>query len=186
MRWIEHQKPLLPFTGWGQNRYHRALMFGALPQLIEVERFAVKRKRIEGAFAVASLDRLMQMVAGPDGEVGFALEFFRDEQGQSRISGTIQGSVMLTCQRCLQPVRHELVACVELMALVDESALSQLPGDVEPLLTGGQPVRLADLVEDEALLALPIVASHPQCSPPSHDKSGDEDGNPFAALKRKE
>jgi uncharacterized protein len=93
---------------------------------------------------------------------------------------------MLTCQRCLQPVRHELAARVELMALVDESALSQLPGDVEPLLTGGQPVRLADLVEDEALLALPIVASHPGCLPPSHDKSRDEDGHPFAVLRRKE
>ncbi|MGB5234769.1 MAG: YceD family protein, partial [Candidatus Macondimonas sp.] len=120
------------------------------------------------------------------GEVGFALAFFRDDQGRSRVTGAIQGSVMLTCQRCLQPVRHELAGSIELMALADESALSELPGDVEPLLTEGQPVRLADLVEDEALLALPIVALHPRCLPPSHDKSGNEDGNPFAVLKRKE
>jgi len=161
-------------------------MSGALPKFIDIERFAAKRERIEGAFAVATLDRLMQMAATPDGEVGFALAFSRDDQGRSRVMGTIQGSVMLTCQRCLQLVRHELAGSVELMALADESALSQLPGDVEPLLTGGEPVRLADLVEDEALLALPIVALHPQCLPPSHDKSGNEDGNPFAALKRKE
>lgn len=161
-------------------------MFGALPQWIEVERFAARRERIEGVFAVAALDRLMQIVAAPDGEIGFSLDFFRDDQGRSRISVAIEGSVMLLCQRCLQPVRHALAGSVELMALADESALSQLPGDVEPLLTGGQAVRLSDLVEDEALLALPIVALHPQCSPPSHDKPEDEDANPFAVLKRKE
>lgn len=161
-------------------------MSGTLPKFIDVERFAAKHERIEGVFTVTALDRLMQMAATPDGEVGFALAFFRDDQGRSRVTGAIQGSVMLTCQRCLQPVRHELAGSVELMALADESALSQLPGDVEPLLTEGQPVRLADLVEDEALLALPIVALHPQCLLPSHDKSGNEDGNPFAALKRKE
>ncbi len=161
-------------------------MSGALPKFIDVERFAAKHERIEGVFTITALDRLMQMAATPDGEVGFALAFFRDDQGRSRVTGAIQGSVMLNCQRCLQPVRHELAGSIELMALADESALSDLPGDVEPLLTEGQPVRLADLVEDEALLALPIVALHPQCLLPSHDKSGNEDGNPFAVLKRKE
>lgn len=161
-------------------------MFGALPQWIEVERLAEKGELIEGVFAVSALDRLREMGAAPEGEVNFALVFARDDQNRARVAVTIKGNVLLVCQRCLQPVRHELSGSAELMALADEAALLQLPGDVEPLLTGGQPIRLVELVEDEALLALPIVALHSQCTLPAHDKSANEDINPFAVLKRKE
>ena len=161
-------------------------MRGVLPQMIDVERLALKRERLEGAFALSGLERLAEMATGPDGEVGFELDFFRDDQGRVRISGSIQGNLTLTCQRCLQPVRQELIATVELMALTDESALTQLPGDLEPLITDGRPVRLMDLIEDEALLALPIVALHGQCSSPLHDQSGERDGHAFETLMGKE
>ncbi|MDY6957144.1 MAG: YceD family protein [Pseudomonadota bacterium] len=159
-------------------------MSDPLPEFIEVDRFAAKGGRLEGGYTVAALKRLEQMVAEPAGDIRFALNFRRDDEGRSRISGEIQGEVVLTCQRCLRRYRQALAGTVDLTALADERRLTDIPGDSEPLLTDGQPVRLADLVEDEAILALPIVALHPQCSPPEHDRSGGSEESPFAVLKR--
>ena len=157
-----------------------------LPDLLDIDRLALRGARLEGQFAIARFDRLRDMVAAPDGEIAFALRFYRDGEGRRRIAGTIAGRVALVCQRCLQPVEHGLAAETDLVALADEGDLIHVPAEAEPLLTGGEPVRLTDLIEDEAILALPIVAVHEQCAAPDAGVSRGESANPFAALKRDE
>ena len=169
-----------------ENRYDRALMSEPLPDLLDVNRLALRGVRLEGRFAIARFDRLRDMVAEPDGEVAFALRFYRDSEGRARIAGTIAGRVVLVCQRCLQPVEQGLAAEMDLVALAEERDLIQVPAEAEPLLTGGEPVRLTDLIEDEAILALPIVAVHEQCAAPDAGASRNGDASPFAALKRDE
>lgn len=157
-----------------------------LPDLLDVDRLALRGARLEGRFAIARFDRLRDMVAEPDGEVVFALRFYRDSEGRTRIAGTIAGRVVLVCQRCLQPVEQGLAAEMDLVALAEERDLSQVPAEAEPLLTGGEPVRLIDLIEDEAILALPIVAFHNQCTAPDRPVPVSFGGevSPFAVLKR--
>ncbi|HXF07022.1 MAG TPA: YceD family protein [Candidatus Acidoferrales bacterium] len=157
-----------------------------LPDLVDVDRLARRGARLEGRFAIVQFDRLRDMVAEPDGELSFVLRFYRDGEGRSRISGTIEASVVLVCQRCLQPMEQGLAAEVALVALAEERDLSQVPAEAEPLLTGGEPVRLIDLIEDEAILALPIVALHNHCTAPDRPVPVSFGGevSPFAVLKR--
>jgi uncharacterized protein len=155
-----------------------------LPDLVDVDRLALRGGRLEGRFAIPRFDRLRDMVAEPDGEIAFALRFYQDSEGRSRIAGTIEGRVVLVCQRCLQRIEQGLAAEMDLVALADERDLSRVPAEAEPLLTGGEPVRLTELIEDEAILALPIVAVHEQCAAPDPGLSGGGDANPFAVLKR--
>jgi uncharacterized protein len=69
----------------------------------------------------------------------------------------------------------------------DEAEL--LPGEFEPLLVTGSEVSLPDLVEDELLLSLPIVARHEEACSELLQKHKKDEGvqqdtyKPFAALK---
>ena len=155
-----------------------------LPDLIDVDRLAQRGARLEGRFAIVQFHRLRDMVAEPDGELSFALRFYQDGEGRTRIAGAIEASVVLVCQRCLQPMEQPLAAETELVVLAEERDLSEVPADAEPLLTGGEPVRLIDMIEDEAILALPIVAVHEQCAAPDRRVSPGGEVSPFAVLKR--
>jgi uncharacterized protein len=100
--------------------------------------------------------------------------------------------VPLRCQRCLETVRVELEQELNL-AVTAESGEQAVPDQMEawPLLTG--PVSLGELLEDELLLALPLVPMHADPADCGEllaklDSLRGNDGpigseNPFAALK---
>jgi len=95
----------------------------------------------------------------------------------------------LTCQRTLEafglPVHVD--TCLGLIAQeADEAAL---PSRYEPLLTSDGQVRLAEVVEDELILALPVVPLKPG-APEAARAWGDTDEadaarpSPFAVLQK--
>ena len=81
----------------------------------------------------------------------YELTFGRDEARRSVALGRVQAVVPLVCQRCLGVMEHPVDAQVCLMLL---------PG-ADPLPVVADRVSLADLVEDELLLALPQIPMHP-------------------------
>ena len=67
----------------------------------------------------------------------------------------------------------------------DEAAIL-MAQDGFDLLLGSERFDVLGLVEDEALLALPLVPVHPSCSLPGHDAAAlapDAPPHPFAALQ---
>lgn len=96
--------------------------------------------------------------------------------------------VELTCQRCLQPVTVELKVDNEFRLARDEAEAERLDATIEAdVLATDQAIDLQALVEDELLLALPLVPRHDDCRPPGaagDDAPGQETDThrPFAAL----
>jgi uncharacterized protein len=133
----------------------------------------------------------------PDGAASatYELTFRRDEAGRPVVLGRVQGALPLECQRCLGVVIHQVDAQVHLILVRGDTA-GDFPEPYEPLPVVADRVSLADLVEDELLLALPQIAMHPPevCHPavqvqgPAGAGSAEaaEDlakrPNPFAAL----
>jgi uncharacterized protein len=74
------------------------------------------------------------------------------------IDGTIQGQMHLRCQRCLQPVE---VAFDESFAvlLVNEERADE-PGGYEPIVTNAARLDVRWLIEEQVLLAIPLVPMH--------------------------
>jgi uncharacterized protein len=73
----------------------------------------------------------------------------------------VRGEVELTCQRCLNDMRHriEIVRPVHLArSEVELERLEALP-DADAILVG-ETLDLVDLVEDEVLLSLPLAVMH--------------------------
>ena len=94
--------------------------------------------------------------------------FGRDEQRTVVIHSQLDVEVKMICQRCLEPVVLPIHSECD-YAVVNEGASSlHLPKGYDVLEVGEDPLDLLALVEDELLLALPIVPLHdPEiCQPP--------------------
>lgn len=101
--------------------------------------------------------------------------------------------VWLTCQRCLQPFEESLEVQARVRFVRDEAQAEALDAELEEdVLALPRWLDLRSLVEDELLLALPLVPRHAQCPQPltlTSDGAGPQEAdlaerpNPFAVLQ---
>lgn len=102
--------------------------------------------------------------------------------------GAVKAVVKMTCQRCLEVVEVPLSAQMSLGFSQSEEALAELPDNLEPYLLEEEEALLADVLEQELILAMPIVAYHAECKlaeygqPPEPEVS--EKPNPFKVLEQ--
>ncbi len=126
---------------------------------VDVDRLADMRAAHEFAYPLAELPRLRDHLLRAEGLATGRASFAR-ERGLVLASLEVTAQLSLQCQRCMQavsiPVRSESrVALVD--DLVDADAL---PEDVEQFLANNGRVLLRDVIEEELLLGLPLVARH--------------------------
>lgn len=95
----------------------------------------------------------------------------------------VTGTLLLSCQRCLEAVRFDLDIVSHLELVPGDSELSQdeLEDDTRDFLPVAGGIELAELVEDEVLLALPVAPRHERCGLPGAAGVG-ERNTPFAVL----
>jgi uncharacterized protein len=100
----------------------------------------------------------------------------------------VTAQVRRECQRCLQPVMLPLSVDRWLRFADDEATAAALDADSdEDVLVASRQFDLRNLVEDELLLALPLVPMHEACPEPlpaAQAQAVDDDvrASPFAAL----
>jgi uncharacterized protein len=138
---------------------------------------------VEREFPIAGFGRLLDRLAEPAGLARARAEFhMAGRWPTARLA--VNADVVLTCQRCLGPVRRVLSSEASLV-FADEGA-PELPEGHE--VVGGDPHRvdLAALVEDELLLALPIIPQHDAgeaCRLPAGE-GNDADASDTAEMRR--
>ena len=166
---------------------------GQLPPYLEPRKFADQERVVEGEARVGDLPRLREYRDSQDQPVRVKLAFGRDDDGRGRVQGRVETTLILVCQRCLEPVHHPVAADVDLVLVWSEGQAKALPTHLDPLLVTEERVSLAELVEEELLLALPLVALHDECPRPASTGSEPEpeddpddtqtnSDNPFAVL----
>lgn len=167
--------------------YNVRLMSRDYPDWINPFKAAQARRAFAGTIRLADLHQVSDLVDDPaDTEIGFALAFDLDDQREAKVQVSISGKVPMICQRTLERFGHA-VDSTSVVAMVDsEAALDRLPDDYEPLVVIDGRVKIADLVAEELLLALPLVPRSPGSEPvgdasaPGIEK--EERHQPFAAL----
>lgn len=138
---------------------------GTLPKHIDVQKWADREAVIEQINPLRDYARLVEGAVDDEGEVTVNVRLRRDEQGLFVVEGRMATTVKLTCQRCLEPVTTPIQADVRLWLLRDEDQAVRLPDDADYLVldeNGG--IDLADALEDELILALPLVPAHESCA----------------------
>ena len=153
-----------------------------------VRKEVARRGSYEGDIALSELPRLTEMT-GPANSgtqtVDVRFEFSLNEFECQQVIGSLSTRLRLQCQRCLETM--ELPVAVDFHLLVDaDEQMAQASGldcvnSVEGYLD------LFDLVEDEIILAIPLITVHEDedCNEywPDATEEPVERENPFAVLK---
>lgn len=156
-------------------------------------RLAAEHACLQGPVPLQEFSRLAE-VFGPagmrDSEVTAELQFSAHQRGLVLIEGLIEGQLRLQCQRCLQDMLLPLAERFRLALQTGEAAAS-LPDDFELLERQGDSLVPAELLEDELLLSVPLVARHkdfsdcgPMASSYFEPDNGPEMARPFASLEQ--
>ena len=165
------------------------------PFRLDVAAFAKAAGQLDGRWPLAQFDRLTESaVAGPaapeTAEVSWSARgesrAMRGGESQVWLHVTAATSVALECQRCLRPVDTALRIERSFLFVHGEDAAAQLDADSDDdVLALTRALDLRELVEDELLLAMPIVPRHDACPDPllpPADEPLEEKPNPFAVL----
>lgn len=155
-------------------------MSEGLPEHVDVTRLAARSARIQSVTPVSGMTRLAELLVDAKGSVDSDLRFSERQW----IDGEARATVRVTCQRCLEPMSVALDARIRLAVDADDAAL---PDDREAVMSDGGDLSLLALVEDELILALPIVPLHAEgeCSGRLAEKPAPaERESPFAVLQQ--
>lgn len=172
------------------------MLKGPIPSHIDPRKLADRGNTLEGDWPLKQFERLCEQLVSDAGNVHARFEFGRDEQRMIVMRGKLDVEVQMVCQRCLEPailpVHSEFIYAV----LKEGASLDGLPKGYDALEVGEEPLDLIAVVEDELLLALPIVPAHDpdKCQHPAGFAAAPEPSvnevsrsNPFdvlAQLKR--
>lgn len=158
-----------------------------VPELLDAWRMVAARRGVEGRVPLASLARLRESLVDTEGEVAFALDFDTDALKMPYVELRIDAELPLQCQRSLKRFLFPVSIVQRLGLIRDEADEAALPEGYEPLLMPEDGMLHAtDLVEDELILAIPVVPIMPGTEAMDRDWPADEaelqSVNPFAAL----
>ena len=140
--------------------YDCALMSGPLPPFLDLGHAVRHDLSLNGSLAVKSMPRLVSALASDRGTAEIELLAAPDVGKRIVVSGSIHALLTMTCQRCLEDVELEVHAEPRLAWVKSDSETETLAPEYEPLVSADGRVPLAELVEDELLLALPLVPRH--------------------------
>lgn len=176
-----------------------------VPEKLDVAALAQDGASLDGEWPAASLERLADAAAPEAPATGWPSitwamhgEIRQPKGGkpQTWLHLTAAGRVALTCQRCLQPVQED-VDIDRWIRFVDteaEAAALDVDSD-DDVLALPRHLDARELIEDELLLALPLVPRHEVCPDPlpvpAEEDVADEEERPspfakLAALKRRD
>jgi uncharacterized protein len=125
-----------------------------------LDAFADRQSVLSGEIELSRLARFRELLHSDDGAVEVSLKFAERHAGWTGVELEYRADVQLVCQRCLESFPYTLDARVEIGLLDTEAMEQHLPGAYEPVLLEGDRLMPAKLVEDELIVALPLVPRH--------------------------
>lgn len=163
-------------------------MQGQMPETTNFRRQAERNAGYEGVLPISRLERLQESLNSDAGELIARVAFGRDA-GVYTLKGSLEAELEVTCQRCMQTMSLPVATRFVYALVTSADEIEALPKALEPYLIEGEEQSLIDLLEDELILALPMVSTHQQpCSEflreQDETKQADkESSSPFAVLK---
>ena len=135
-----------------------------LPQQVTVRKLVESGAKLSGLVADVRLPRVVEVVQQISAKVEVDLHFGVDESNKMIIGVEIHGAVDLACQRCLEPVTVPLIIATTLSAFAHDSDTRTSIRAHEPIVLDEGLLNNYNMLEEEILLSLPVVALHPKVS----------------------
>ncbi len=178
---------------WLETYHPPAMAEEKLPVSFDPVRFAKWGRHLEGKISLSKMSRIVDQATEIHGDVSVSLDCSMGEDRVRALRGHIKAIVPMQCQRCMGEVEISVDSHFTLGVVDSEAFAEKLPEEYEPLLIGeNEKIFLQDLIEDELILALPIVAMHPNdaCKAgysteddTNFEQAESQPESPFAMLK---
>lgn len=163
-----------------------------IPDRLEVKSLATASTRLSGRDLLQNLPRLATELVGlePEAHVlwsaAFEMRTGADGQPQPWLHLGLQSSLPQTCQRCLTDYPHAVDVAYGFRFVATEKEAEEADDESEEdLLVLNRQFNLAELVEDELLMAIPLIALHETCPEPVKMSVQDADFEAASAPKTK-
>lgn len=152
--------------------------------LIDSLEFAKSGAKVSGEWPIADFPRLQSAVRSDQGALLYKLEGVAEEQGRPALRLHVEGSLHLTCQRCLGALEHGIQLDALLLLYETERDVVAAPVEAEgpDRIVATQDMAVRDLIEEEVLLAVPYAPRHERCEGRGSIESAPPPG-PFADLR---
>ncbi|HKJ53535.1 MAG TPA: YceD family protein [Gammaproteobacteria bacterium] len=159
----------------------------------QVDKEVTRNGYFEGEIALSELTRLNDLLYREftdreDRKIAVRFEFLRNEYGVSVLVGRLRANLELECQRCLEALEMPVELDFELM--IDAGEVLLRDSSLDSIDSEDGYIDIYAVVEDEMMLALPLVAMHENTACNEHwpaaeneFETGNKD-NPFAVLEK--
>jgi len=108
------------------------------------------------------LQRLAKMQCSTQG-LEYHLRGGRASNGERCLRLSVRGSVQVLCQRCLDPLPVPIAIDAELQLAENLREIAEADDEIDRVLASRR-MDVGQLVEDEVILALPMVPRHETCA----------------------
>ncbi len=159
----------------------------------QVQKEVTRNGCFEGEIPLAEARRLAELLHGgesdsTDGQIAIRFEFLRNEYDIPTIKGRLETSLELECQRCLRAMEWPLKLDFKLMIDASDDIVGH--SDEDTIYSHDGYIDIMELIEDELLLAIPLVATHEDRACNKNWQLADKKSetpareNPFAVLQQ--
>ncbi len=157
--------------------------------VINAFEFSRLKERREGDVSIADMARLSAESVNKSASLHWTLQGGADSLNHPQLILTVSGEIELMCQRCMTPLKFVVESeSILILATSDERADEidiLLADDTVDVIVGSKAMNVLELIEDEALLAIPLAPKHDVC--PDNvlldDLTSTKKASPFAVLK---
>jgi len=155
-------------------------------------KLASKGGEIRYNWAVKDFERLSDLLLNDSGAVKVHIEGLFDHQKRCLLKTRIQADLTLECQTTFEAIEFKLDRNVTFCSVTSEEQFAQVEKEFEPVMAVDGWLDIKQIIEDELILSLPVVANKPADELKSamqfgHIDEGQADAekakaNPFSVL----
>ncbi len=142
--------------GRARHYYTRPMSAARSDQVNAIE-LAGRSATLERELGLKQFPRLVEAGALDGTRVRAVLAFGRFE-GRPTVELKVEGSVLLTCQRCMRSCEVRIDDAARLAIVADGD--DPVPGGYEAAVGDAERLSLAELIEEQVLLGMPLVPMH--------------------------
>ena len=161
-----------------------------LPAYVNVRQIFTQLTEICGLVSLERLPRFRELLASDSASIHVSMSFTMGKTGRREIIGKLSAESSMICQRCLQPTPLIINEGIRLVLLQSAESVTSLEPEWDPWISTGPRLHLAELVEEQLMLALPMVHVCDEancidkleyCRPDECDRSCNESRTPTAS-----
>ena len=132
-------------------------MSPAPADLVNAQELAGRAASVERSLDLHQLARVAE-AGGLEGTAVQAVLRFAAFEGRPTVEIDLEGVAVLECQRCLKPCECSLSESERVIVVANDT--DEVAGGYEPFIGDAESLSLSALIEEQVLLALPLVPMH--------------------------